>query len=60
MRDELKKPLGSLFEGEPDINVQRISEMLGLDEPTMLASVGDFVSRHLIEKGVDPNIIVID
>lgn len=58
MRAELKKPLGTLLEGEPEINVRRVSEIL--DKPVMLASVGDFVSRHLIEKGVDPNIIVID
>jgi len=60
MRAELKKPLGNLFEGEPEVNVRRISEMLSIDKPTMLASVGDFVSRHLIEKGVDPDIIVVD
>lgn len=60
MRAELKDPLGVLLEGEPEINVKRISEMISLEKTAMSASVGDFVSKNLIEGGVDPRIIVVD
>lgn len=60
MRSELKVPIGALFEGEPRENIARLRGMIGRLRPPMLATVGDFVSKNVLESGLDPDIVVVD
>jgi uncharacterized protein (UPF0218 family) len=60
MRWELKRPLGLLLEGSPKETAERLFELCSRSNITMSASVGDFVSRNLMEHGLEPDIIVFD
>ncbi len=58
MRGELKQPLGELWRGEVECNVQRL-KALAQGAP-QLATVGDFVSIHAWRGGLRPHVTVID
>lgn len=60
MREELKRPLGLLIEGDPNETVRKLEEIYSFMKPPMLASVGDFVSRNLLAHCLEPDIIVFD
>ncbi|EMR73100.1 hypothetical protein MCGE09_00122 [Thaumarchaeota archaeon SCGC AB-539-E09] len=60
MRFELKLPLGMLLEGTPSETIKQLRQLLTQYKPPMLAVVGDFTSKNIMESCLDPDIYVID
>jgi uncharacterized protein (UPF0218 family) len=56
----LKKPLGELWTSEVDVNVKHLKKYIEEKKPPCFASVGDFVSYHVLEAGLNPNLVVVD
>lgn len=54
----MKRPLGELWQGEVECNVQRLKALV--QGAPQLATVGDFVSIHAWKGGLRPHITVID
>jgi uncharacterized protein (UPF0218 family) len=59
-RVDLKQPLGVLLRAPVSENVQAIGRLLGVARPPMWASVGDYVTAHLVMAGLHPDIAVVD
>jgi len=59
-RVDLKQPLGVLLRAPVSENVLAIGRLLGVARPPMWASVGDYVTAHLVRAGLHPDIAVVD
>jgi len=59
LRSELKTPLGELYRGDPAETASMLRNNL-IIKPSLLATVGDFVSANLIASGLSPDIVVVD
>ncbi len=57
---ELKDPLGDLWIGSVEENVQRLEKYVSKKEPKCFATVGDFVSSNILEAGLHPDLVVVD
>ena len=57
---ELKDPLGELWAASVEENVERLEVYLKTKKPPFFASVGDFVTTHILEAGIHPEIAVVD
>jgi uncharacterized protein (UPF0218 family) len=57
MRSELKEPLGQLLRGEPSETVEELRRILREREPPMLAVVGDFTTKNVLEAGLEPDVV---
>ena len=60
LRKELKKPQGLLIAGPLEKTMKRLKELIAEEKPSAVVSVGDVVSRDLIEYGVSLNVLVVD
>jgi uncharacterized protein (UPF0218 family) len=60
LRKNLKKPLGKLLRGDVDSNLKKLCWILCKKEPPMFATVGDYVTKHILESEMNPNIAIID
>ena len=60
LRIELKNPLGTLVRGSFAETTCRIKELLTKDKGLILVSVGDTVTRNLVESGLTPKLSIID
>ena len=56
----MKKPQGLLIEGAFEETMERLKELVERGEPSVVVSVGDVVSRHMIEWGIPLNVLVVD
>ena len=56
----MKKPQGLLIEGPFEKTMKRLKEFIEKEKPSMLISVGDIVSRNMIEHGVSLNVLIVD
>lgn len=56
----MKNPQGLLIEGSYDHTLLRLKELIDKEKPTRIISVGDIVSKQMIEYGLSPNILIID
>jgi len=56
----LKAPLGLLIRGSSDYTTERLAEIINEVNPSKLVSVGDKISETIIEKGVYPDILIVD
>jgi len=59
-RGDLKQPLGVLLRGPVSDNVVAVGRLLEAARPPMWASVGDYVTAHIVGAGLRPNIAVVD
>jgi uncharacterized protein (UPF0218 family) len=57
---KLKKPLGTLIQGSFNETVARIKSMIESEKPSAIISVGDTVSKNLVENGVIPKLAIVD
>ena len=59
MRSELKKPLGNLLIGLPNVtvNLLRVFTQKG---PPYFAVVGDFTSKNILDAGLEPDLVIVD
>ena len=51
-RIKLKQPLGSLIRGTFSENMKRLKEIKEREKPAVIISVGDIVSKNLVENKV--------
>ena len=56
----MKEPLGELWIGDVADNITRLKGYIKKTTPASLATVGDFVSYHILEAGIYPDLIVFD
>jgi uncharacterized protein (UPF0218 family) len=49
-----------LFEGPFEKTMRRIKELINEEKPSLIVSVGDVVSRNMIEYGVSPHVLIVD
>jgi GTP-dependent dephospho-CoA kinase len=59
LRVKLKEPFGTLILGTPEQTMAKMKEILK-NKPPKLVSVGDTVSKNLVESKLNPDITVID
>jgi uncharacterized protein (UPF0218 family) len=59
-RQDLKVPLGVLLRADVHVNVEALGRLLEADKPPMWATVGDYVTSHILEAGLLPDIAVVD
>lgn len=52
--------MGKLLRGEVDSNLKKLCCILFKQDPPMFATVGDYVTKHIIESKMDPDIAIID
>ena len=60
MRKKLKKPQGLLIEGSYEKTLLKLKELIDKEKPARIISVGDIVSKRMIEYGLSLNILIID
>jgi uncharacterized protein (UPF0218 family) len=60
LRKELRKPQGLLIEGPFEKTLKRLKDLIDKEKPPMIISVGDIVSRNMIEHGISPNLLIVD
>jgi hypothetical protein len=56
----MKTPIGELVIGSTDECTHSLAAVLESEEPSRVILVGDTVSRHAIEFGIRPQVIIID
>lgn len=60
LRTKLKKPLGELIRGTPKETTKKLRDIILREKPSKIVSVGDFVSKSLVENQIYPDISIID
>jgi uncharacterized protein (UPF0218 family) len=60
LRMRLKKPLGTLIRGSLNETIQELEHFLRKEKSIRLISVGDIISRSLIENNIIPDLIIVD
>lgn len=60
LRDELKNPQGLLIEGSFKKTMNILKLIIKKENPSLVISVGDIVSKNMIEYGILLNILIVD
>ncbi len=60
MRKLLKEPLGILIRGSFSETMSQFKSLLQQEKPRYIISVGDTVSRNLLENGIKPHLAIVD
>ncbi len=60
LRKQLKKPQGVLIEGSSEKTVKRLKQLIETEQPSSIISVGDVVSRNMINHGISPDVLIVD
>jgi uncharacterized protein (UPF0218 family) len=60
LRPILKKPLGRLIKGDPKATHAKLGLIFSNIKPVKIASVGDYVTKNLLDKGPKPDIAIVD
>jgi uncharacterized protein (UPF0218 family) len=60
LRIELKKPLGTLIKGPSTATMKKLKEMVARDNPPIIVSVGDSVSKNLHRYDFCPKLAIVD
>lgn len=60
LRMRLKRPLGTLIRGSLSETIQELEHFLKKEKPIRLISVGDTISRSLIENNIIPDLTIVD
>ena len=60
LRPILKKPLGKLIRGDPESPHTKLGQIFSIKKPVIIASVGDYVTKNLLEKGFQTDIAIVD
>ena len=60
LRRRLKKPLGVLIRGSFEETVKKFKQIAEVEKPPSIISVGDTVSKNLVENGIYPNLLIVD
>jgi uncharacterized protein (UPF0218 family) len=60
LRRKLKKPLGMLIRGPFKETAKKFKQLVDMEKPPSIISVGDIVSKNLVENGISPNLLIVD
>jgi uncharacterized protein (UPF0218 family) len=60
LRRKLKSPVGLLILGSQDEAMERLKKMIEEARPPMVVSVGDVVSRSMIQSNISPQVLIVD
>ena len=60
LRKELKEPQGMLIEGPFKETMKRLKELVEITKPSLVVSVGDIVSAHIVKEGISLDVLVVD
>ncbi len=60
IRRKLKKPIGKLICGSFTETMRKLEEMVKEENPPCIISVGDTVSRNLMQQKISPNLAIVD
>ncbi len=60
LQQELRNPLGTLIKGTPQQTGRQLKELVKKEKAPCIISVGDIVSKALLELGIKPHIMIID
>jgi len=60
LRLKLKKPIGTLIRGSFDETMKTFKGMMEKEKPAVIISVGDTVSKNLVENRVFPQLSIVD
>jgi|DewCreStandDraft_5_1066085.scaffolds.fasta_scaffold04753_8 hypothetical protein len=60
LRIRLKKPLGMLIRGSFAETMKKFKDMVDKEKPAVIISVGDTVSRNLVENRILPQLSIVD
>lgn len=60
LRVKLKEPLGTLVKGSFSETIEKLEEMAEREEPTVIISVGDIVSKNLMKSQALPQLSIVD
>ena len=60
LRTKFKEPFGILIQGTFQETMQKMKELVGKENPSIIISVGDVVSKNLHEFNIHPQLTVID
>jgi uncharacterized protein (UPF0218 family) len=60
LRIQLKKPWGTLLRGSFSETASRLKDIVRSEKPPSIISVGDTVSKNLVENKIFPNLLIVD
>lgn len=60
LRVKLKEPIGTLVQGSFEETVEELRKVVEKEKPARIISVGDAVSKNLVECGILPNLLIVD
>jgi GTP-dependent dephospho-CoA kinase len=60
LRTKFKEPFGTLIQGTFDETMKKMKELVEMEKPSWLISVGDVVSCNLHEYKIHPQLTIID
>jgi uncharacterized protein (UPF0218 family) len=60
LRRRLKEPLGILIRGSFSETTRKLKDMIEKEKPPSIISVGDTVSKNLVENDVFPKLLIVD
>ena len=60
LRQDLKKPQGLLIEGSFTDTMNKLKRIIEKVNPSCLISVGDIVTKHMIESGIAIDLLIVD
>jgi uncharacterized protein (UPF0218 family) len=60
LRRRLKKPLGELIRGSFSETMDRVKVLIEEENPPCVISVGDVVSKNLVENHIHPRLLIVD
>ena len=60
LRERLAKPNGELISGSVEETAEKVKAIIEKEKPRMVITVGDLVSKSLLDAGVRPHVMVVD
>jgi len=60
LRKKLKEPLGTLIRGNFDETIIKLKDLIKKEPPSKLISVGDAVTKSMIENKIVPDVFILD
>jgi len=60
LRRKLKSPVGLLIRGSPEEAMGKLKRVMEEVRPSLLVSVGDVVSRSMLQSDISPQVLIVD
>ena len=60
LRKRLQKPIGTLFRGSPKETIRKLKDLTDQENPPMIISVGDSISKNLTRSNIFPKLSIVD